>query len=262
MKKISKEQIQSIPSIGRNQANEIALNAINEECELDAILPFLPFFDSQIADNVFARAIEKNISSELLLTAITPFTSIDLNDKAVLLAIKDNIKAEVIVGKAYPFVTIKVANSITEYAMASDCHPEVLLNAALPFVSQGFIDEIIKYAMEKNVDAEFLKSKLCFVNSKDTKEIIIKYCDYDNVSIETNSQSNEDILIKIFNDSGIEFDVNNYDFPIELDSLHYISIICEMEIAFDVEIPNEVLTNNKLSTFNDFLKLIQDIKGE
>jgi len=72
-------------------------------------------------------------------------------------------------------------------------------------------------------------------------------------------QSIEKRLKNILNESGIEFDTNNLDESLELDSLHYISIICEIENEFDITISDEILVENQLASFNDFLKLI---KGE
>lgn len=49
-------------------------------------------------------------------------------------------------------------------------------------------------------------------------------------------------LAKIFRESGIALNLENPDEALELDSLHYISIICEIENEFDAEISNEVIS--------------------
>lgn len=69
-------------------------------------------------------------------------------------------------------------------------------------------------------------------------------------------------LKQIINESGVEMDMSNQNEDLNLDSLHYISIICEIEDVFDVEIPDEFLGENVLSSFNDFVQLICNAKGE
>ena len=64
-------------------------------------------------------------------------------------------------------------------------------------------------------------------------------------------------LEKLLNESGIQFDREKLDESLELDSLHYISIICEIENEFEIEVSDEVLLENKLESFNDFIKLIE-----
>ena len=54
-------------------------------------------------------------------------------------------------------------------------------------------------------------------------------------------------LKQIINESGVEMDMSNQNEDLNLDSLHYISIICEIEDVFDVEIPDEFLGENVLS---------------
>lgn len=64
-------------------------------------------------------------------------------------------------------------------------------------------------------------------------------------------------LLMIFNESGIDLDVTNIEEPLELDSLHYISIICEMENEFGIEVTDDVLHESRLSSFKDFLMLLK-----
>lgn len=66
-------------------------------------------------------------------------------------------------------------------------------------------------------------------------------------------------LLKIFNEAGIDLDETNIEEPLELDSLHYISIICEIENEFHIEVSDDVLQENQLSSFKDFLMLLEGV---
>lgn len=67
-------------------------------------------------------------------------------------------------------------------------------------------------------------------------------------------------LINIFEDTGIIIDKDSKKENLNLDSLHYISIICEIENEFDIEIPDEMLSNNPLETFSDFENMIEELE--
>lgn len=71
------------------------------------------------------------------------------------------------------------------------------------------------------------------------------------------SETIQNKLLTIFNDTGIDLDTKNIDEPLDLDSLHYISIICEIENEFGIEVADELLNENKLSSFKDFLMLLE-----
>lgn len=71
----------------------------------------------------------------------------------------------------------------------------------------------------------------------------------------------KDKLIQIFNESGVELNLENLNENLELDSLHYISIICEIENIFDIEVPDDVLGEKPLLSFNDFFELVFNLKG-
>lgn len=71
----------------------------------------------------------------------------------------------------------------------------------------------------------------------------------------------KDKLIQIFNESGVELNLENLNENLELDSLHYISIICEIENIFDIEVPDDVLGGKPLLSFNDFFELVFNLKG-
>ena len=69
-------------------------------------------------------------------------------------------------------------------------------------------------------------------------------------------------LIDIFENTGICINREDTEELLDLDSLHYISIICEIENEFDVEIPDEMLSRNPLETFKDFEKMILQLRKE
>ncbi len=63
-----------------------------------------------------------------------------------------------------------------------------------------------------------------------------------------------------FNNTGIFF-VNEEE-DLNLDSLHFISILCELEEAFGIEIPADIMTSDNLHTFGDFCNLVLKLKEE
>ena len=272
MKRLNIDEINSIPFIDRVRANEIALAALNDDYDLNPILGFLPFFDSQISNNILKKLLEQNANIEDLLMAINPFTDKAINDTVTQKAMKNSISAEVIVGKVFPFVSLNVANMLAEYAINKNCNSESLINAAMPFINRAMADKVVCYAIEKGTNPEFLSMKvLPFVSDHikcDLNDYIGKsrYESKPSYTLSNRKTSAETTLIKrlekIFRESGVALDVEKPDEVLGLDSLHYISIICEMENEFDVEIPNEVFSENKISSFNDFLQLLVSLKED
>lgn len=49
---------------------------------------------------------------------------------------------------------------------------------------------------------------------------------------------------------------------LNLDSLHFISLLCELEEAFGIEIPADIMASNNLHTFGDFCAMILKLKEE
>lgn len=270
MEKLNINEINTIPFINRARANEIALRALNGNFELEPILGFLPFFDSNISNSIFKKAIDQNANIEKLLMAINPFTDKELNDIVAKKAIESGVSLETVIGKVFPFVSMSVANSIALYAIRSECNPESLINAAMPFVNSEIADRIVSYSIEKNVNPDFLLTRALPFISDSARSMVNKYLNRANANTKVNDnyqdvnlhETVEKKLVRIFNESGITFDLDKPDEPLDLDSLHYISIICEMENEFDVEIPDEIFYENKLSSFNDFMKLLLNLKGE
>ena len=46
---------------------------------------------------------------------------------------------------------------------------------------------------------------------------------------------------------------------LEIDSLQFLSIMCDIESQFDIEIPDEFLVADNLDTYNDVVKMVEDI---
>ncbi|PWL51068.1 MAG: hypothetical protein DBY36_05335 [Clostridiales bacterium] len=246
--------------------------ALNEGYDLEPILVFLPFFDSDISNNIFRKSLEQNANIEVLLMAINPFTDKTINDIVTHKAMDNAISVEAIVGKVFPFVSFDVANKVVEYAIKNNCNSESLINAALPFISKAMADKVVLYAVEKKTNPEVLSTKAFPFVSKYVRDNLNDYIRKSGYEIEHNdcwfnvTETNEltpvQKLEKIFWESGIALNVENLDEDLCLDSLHYISIICEIENEFDAEIPNEVFSENKISSFNDFLQLLTSLKED
>ena len=61
-------------------------------------------------------------------------------------------------------------------------------------------------------------------------------------------------LMNIFKENGYLVDAENEYDQLELDSLQFISILCDIENDFDISIPEEYLSGKDLNTFSDFLR--------
>lgn len=272
MKQLNINEINSIPFIDRGKANEIALAALNEDYDLEPLLGFLPFFDSDISNNIIRKSLEQNANIEVLLMAINPFTDRAINDIVTHRAMNNAISVEAIVGKVFPFVSFDVANRVAEYAIKNKCNSESLINAALPFISKAMADKVVLYAIEKKTNPEVLSTKVFPFVSGHIRDNLNEYIRKSGYEIEHNDScfnltelnelSPSQKLEKIFRESGIALNIENPNEDLSLDSLHYISIICEIENEFDVEIPNEVFSENKISSFNDFLQLLTSLKED
>ena len=64
-------------------------------------------------------------------------------------------------------------------------------------------------------------------------------------------------LEKVFNENGLTIDLDNQ--ILELDSLQIISLFVSIEDEFNMEIPDEFLTREVLSSFNDFYEMLLNI---
>ena len=63
-------------------------------------------------------------------------------------------------------------------------------------------------------------------------------------------------LEKVFNENGLTIDLDNQSSILELDSLQIISLFVSIEDEFNMEIPDEFLTREVLSSFNDFYEML------
>lgn len=61
-----------------------------------------------------------------------------------------------------------------------------------------------------------------------------------------------------FNNTGVFFVDEEED--LNLDSLHFISILCELEETFGIEIPADIMTSDNLHTFGDFCDMVLKLK--
>ena len=66
-------------------------------------------------------------------------------------------------------------------------------------------------------------------------------------------------LEKVFNENGLTIDLDNQSSILELDSLQIISLFVSIEDEFTMEIPDEFLTREVLSSFNDFYEMLLNI---
>ena len=66
-------------------------------------------------------------------------------------------------------------------------------------------------------------------------------------------------LEKVFNENGLTIDLDNQSSILELDSLQIISLFVSIEDEFNMEIPDEFLTREVLSSFNDFYEMFLNI---
>ena len=66
-------------------------------------------------------------------------------------------------------------------------------------------------------------------------------------------------LEKVFNENGLTIDLDNQSSILELDSLQIISLFVSIEDEFNMEIPDEFLTREVLSSFYDFYEMLLNI---
>ena len=66
-------------------------------------------------------------------------------------------------------------------------------------------------------------------------------------------------LERVFNENGLTIDLDNQSSILELDSLQIISLFVSIEDEFNMEIPDEFLTREVLSSFNDFYEMLLNI---
>ena len=66
-------------------------------------------------------------------------------------------------------------------------------------------------------------------------------------------------LEKVFNENGLTIDLDNQSSILELDSLQIISLFVSIEDEFNMEIPDEFLTREVLSSFNDYYEMLLNI---
>lgn len=70
------------------------------------------------------------------------------------------------------------------------------------------------------------------------------------------------LLMDVFKQNGYSIADENDSAQLELDSLQFISILCDVENEFGISIPDEYMTGENLSTFCDFVKLVTELAKE
>ncbi len=66
-------------------------------------------------------------------------------------------------------------------------------------------------------------------------------------------------LKTVFSDNGYVIYDEAVEDQLEIDSLQFLSIMCDIESQFDIEIPDEFLVADNLDTYNDVVKMVEDI---
>ena len=64
----------------------------------------------------------------------------------------------------------------------------------------------------------------------------------------------ESEIKRIFFENGYE--IEDRTALLELDSLQFISIICDLEDFFKISVADDLLVGDRLSTFNDFCEMV------
>ena len=71
-----------------------------------------------------------------------------------------------------------------------------------------------------------------------------------------------DRLKEVFSNNGIEIFEGEEDFQLEMDSLRFITVVVSIEDAFSVEVPEQYLSNEILSSFRDFFDMLVSLISE
>lgn len=66
----------------------------------------------------------------------------------------------------------------------------------------------------------------------------------------------EGMLKQVFLNNGIEISLGEEDEDLELDSLQTIALYVDIENTFEIEIPDEYLSNENLLSFRNFYELL------
>ena len=74
-----------------------------------------------------------------------------------------------------------------------------------------------------------------------------------------------EILTKLFSESGIDLDVLEYVDLVDdlgMDSINFISLIIEIETAFEIQIPDEWLQMEKFQTYTAIYSTVAELLSE
>lgn len=70
----------------------------------------------------------------------------------------------------------------------------------------------------------------------------------------------EEMLKQVFLNNGIEISLGEEDEDLELDSLQTIALYVDIENTFEIEIPDEYLSDENLLSFRNFYELLTILK--
>lgn len=70
----------------------------------------------------------------------------------------------------------------------------------------------------------------------------------------------EEMLKQVFLNNGIEISLGEEDEDLELDSLQTIALYVDIENTFEIEIPEEYLSDENLLSFRNFYELLTILK--
>lgn len=66
-------------------------------------------------------------------------------------------------------------------------------------------------------------------------------------------------LKKIFGENGYSVNCGEENEQLELDSLQFISIICDIENEFSISVPDEFLSGENIDTYLDILTMTENL---
>lgn len=259
-KNITKDMLETIPYKNEEEAYLIVKQYINENSPIEDVLRYTHFLPVEGMNWIIEKAYAQNADISILINAITPYSEKILNEKIVYRALEENIDIGIVLRNAPPFVGTDVVDMIIRKAIECDYELETIVKGTLRYASHTVIDEISIYAINKKAKINVIDYIYPYA-SYNTKKDLDSYRE----SLFNNQQSKENRIDKtdiyetvknIFLESGISFDEVNTDDQLEIDSLHSISIICELEDAFDILIPEEYFAENKLTCFSDYVDMI------
>lgn len=257
-------RLTDIPFLTASAANLIAECYLNEDSNIAEILKYLMFFDPNISNQLFAKALKNNIDDNILISSINPFINIDLCNDAVAKALNDRVDAKLLLEKVCPYISQMLVKQVVEYSILQKCDAQIVTQNASSYADEETINIITDYAIQSRLHPSLIVNALYSMANLETKIKIDEYREWYVANNQKNDSKIEEAQVfeclkTIFDDSGIEISEENIYDDLELDSLHSISIICEIEDVFNVCLTDDILQKNELLSFNDYLEIVTDL---